>query len=49
MGKKQYEELSMKMLLWETEDILTASGDIDNVTEEQWSDGNGDYGKDWYW
>ena len=45
MGK-QYEELSMKILLLETEDIVTASV---GTTDEQWSDGNGDHGKDWYW
>ena len=44
---KQYEELSIAILIMETEDIVTASGD--NLSNGQWSDGNGDHGKDWYW
>ena len=43
---KQYEELSIAILIMETEDIVTASGDW---ADGQWSDGNGDHGKDWYW
>ena len=44
--KKYYEEVSILIFNLEMKDVVTASGDW---TGGQWTDENGDHGKDWYW